>query len=138
MPGLSRRAKDRLVRWSLFGVLVSLVPFVVRWMLEQTAGNGIAHSGLVSQGELLLVSTAIAATAVGDLFNVHPRLRVRCSAVAGCCLLLVAISSAYYGAVAITESNKRSVVVFSILLFILSLVGGAASIITAERARGGR
>jgi hypothetical protein len=60
---------EKLVRWLIFSVVISLLPLLFRFALEATDGKSPTLSDLLSQGELLLISSAIAAAAVGELIG---------------------------------------------------------------------
>ncbi len=136
MPKVKPEAKTRLLQWALFGVLFSLTPLVFRLIWSSTTVGRVDVTGILSQGELLLVSTALSAAAVGDLYPVHPRFRRTAIAISGCCLFVVAVSSAYYAAVSVSDAPYRSVVaIASFIFFLLSMAGGAASIIVGAAGR---
>lgn len=132
---VSKRTKQRLVLWFFFGVLSALAPFAFHWMVATESDHALGIQALVSHGELLLISSAIAALGMGDvLLHIHPRFRMPAYVVAGCSLVVVLLSSSYYGAV--VTGARPSAGLFSTILFALSLGVGAASIIAADRAKG--
>ncbi len=59
--------EGKIVRWFVFTVLVSLVPFVMVALNMWSDDKTVQLVALWPHGELLLVSTALAANAVGDL-----------------------------------------------------------------------
>ncbi|HEU0298142.1 MAG TPA: hypothetical protein VFR37_01785 [Longimicrobium sp.] len=59
---------EKLVRWFMFGVLVSLVPLAVTYFGLRLDRRPIHLEMLVARGEMLLISTTLGAAALGELF----------------------------------------------------------------------
>jgi hypothetical protein len=59
----------RLLQWIFFTVLISFTPFAVVAIILIGRGRTFSASALWPHGELLIVSTTLAADAMGDLFN---------------------------------------------------------------------
>ncbi len=57
----------KLLKWAIFTVVISLVPFGVLALNVLIEGNDIQVAALWPHGELMLVATALAADALGDL-----------------------------------------------------------------------
>ena len=60
---------DKLVRWFIFGVIASLLPFALTCLNLWTSKKSVKIENLFSRGELLLVSTAIGTAAIGELIG---------------------------------------------------------------------
>jgi len=56
-----------LLRWGTFTVGISVMPVVFNALAAYTRGQPVRYVDLVANGELLLVSVAISAAAVGEL-----------------------------------------------------------------------
>ena len=135
MTALSRDCQERLIQWAVFGVAISLIPFGFRWVLFDVTSRPLALNELISQGELLLISTALAATAIGDVISVHPRLQTRALIVGGLSLITVITGASYYALVNAGLLKTDHVVRTSLALFIFSLIGGCTSIVAAEQSK---
>jgi hypothetical protein len=57
-----------IFRWAFFTVLLGLLPILLTATARGVLGKSVTDWQLLGRGDLLLVSTAIAATAIGDLF----------------------------------------------------------------------
>ena len=58
---------EKLTRWFIFSVLVSLVPLALAWLGMRLDRRPSDLTVIVGGGELLLVSSTIAAAAVGEV-----------------------------------------------------------------------
>ena len=56
-----------LMTWSLFGVLLALVPIAFSGISAWIRGQTIGFSDVIGVGELLLVSAGVSAAALGEL-----------------------------------------------------------------------
>ncbi len=87
---------EKLARWFLFGVLFTLLPFALSYLnlrARPKSGNSIKFVSLFARGELLLVSTAIGAAAVGELLGVRNANALGQIISGGVSLLLVGIQT---------------------------------------------
>ena len=89
----------RLVKWLLFTVLFALVPFGLTALILWNRGKDPSFSILWSDGELSLVSSAIAADALADVIGAGKTLRTIKLSLGGICLLLLFMSAAWYATV---------------------------------------
>jgi hypothetical protein len=140
----ARRAiRTSYVKWSIFGVALPLLPLAAHALAALvspfTAGEGgLSFTTLFSDGELLVIATVISAAVIGDLlFDISGRSdeRTRTGAAILCAfaLLVVVVSVLMYGLVAVNYrriflSGSTPVAVMSIVMFLVSLSIGAASI----------
>ena len=60
---------DFLVRWFIFGVIIALMPVIFNLFGEALSTGRFNFLGAIANGELLLISTAIAAPALGELIG---------------------------------------------------------------------
>ena len=86
----------RLLKWGIFTVLVSLIPFVMVALTLWSDDKDISLSALWPHGELLLVSTALAADAVGSLIPTAPRWERSKIVSAGACIVLLIVTAFWY------------------------------------------
>jgi hypothetical protein len=59
----------KVVRWTIFGVVFALLPFILNALVLWSNDKEVKLSLLWPHGELLVVCAAIAADAVGDLIG---------------------------------------------------------------------
>jgi hypothetical protein len=90
---------EKLVRWFLFNVLISLTPLITSFMGLQLDSQPYSVHALTARGELLLISTTIASAAVGELIP-SGRGKATLKLVAGGgCVLLVMLCSLFFAAI---------------------------------------
>src|SRR5579863_1592711 len=87
----------KLLKWLIFTVVVALVPFgIVALDLWDKGDNLFAWSVLWPHGELMLVSTALAADALGDLIaSDRPSGSLKIAAGGGCLVVLIITIAGY-------------------------------------------
>ncbi len=123
----------RLLRWMLFSVLVALIPLLLRWvaLLSQYMGVSNASTLVLARGELLLISTAIAADAIGDLVASSQRNRSAKILAAGFCVLSLLFSALWYATNSTIidmggSTNARIVAVGSVVVFVVTILAGGS------------
>ena len=113
----------KILRWFIFTVRVSLVPFGVVALAKWADNAAFELSSLWPRGELLLVSTALAADAIGDLIPTGPSARSAKVATGGFCLLLILLTSLWYGLIQDHPGyNAGRVSEGSIVIFFVTVV----------------
>jgi hypothetical protein len=134
----------RLLRWALFSVIIALLPLVFRfvWDHTQMQVRNPSIASLLDEGELLLISAALAAAAIGELLPQAWRTSPAVSSPppqtviisSGCSVITVLFSSLYYAAVSSSSTVKPNVVaIVSVVLFLISLVSSAGCVILSEK-----
>jgi hypothetical protein len=125
-----QRMTRRLVHWSIFAVLASLVPLAADWLRRETANDPASLTSIIGHGQLLLVAGAVAFPAFGALVmsDVHPVTRGVFGGLSLVGLFLVAVLYAQASSPA-TNIDEHFVVVASIVLFFVML--GVAAICVA-------
>jgi drug/metabolite transporter (DMT)-like permease len=91
--------REKLIRWLIFNVLVGLVPIVISYLGLRLDPHPPALHVLTSRGELLLISTAIASAAVGELIPGGRDKATQKLLAGGCCILLVLVSSLFFATI---------------------------------------
>jgi hypothetical protein len=88
----------RLLRWILFSVFVSLIPLLLHWvvLLGQEKPLSGVWTAVLAHGELLLISTAIAADAIGDMVASGLRNEVGKVLAGGGCVLSLLFAALWY------------------------------------------
>lgn len=80
----------RLLLWLIFGVLIGVLPLLADGIKDTFGADGFSFDSLLSQGELFIISSVIAAGAIGELFvaKLPDRERNYLITAGGFCLLL--------------------------------------------------
>lgn len=109
---------EKLVRWFMFSVLVSLVPLALTYFNLWVDRRDVHLEMVVARGELLLVSTTLGAAALGEFFpgTRHNALEKLLS---GGALVLLMLTSSFFFAViqARQGASPRSLFAVSLALF---------------------
>lgn len=122
---------EKMTRWLIFSVLVSLMPLVTSYLSLQLDRRTGLHV-LTARGELLLISTTIASAAVGELIaggrnKATPKLLA-----GGSCILLVLLSSLFFAALqARHNADPHSILHTSAWLFAGTLLASSSSVYLA-------
>jgi hypothetical protein len=141
---LPRRSTTSLwaafIRWILCGVGLALLPVGMNWVSLNSRGTEVSPSVILGNGELLLVSAAIGATATSELI-VHKteRFELVRSLLVGFNFILVLAASVWFGDLsAASRSNEEIDYGFvstgSVIVFVSELIvsGGSFLITRAE------
>jgi hypothetical protein len=109
----------KLLKWGFFTVLISLFPFgLVALNYWLSTGQAIELSKLWPHGELMLVATALAADALGDLIaSSRPSSSFKIASGGGCAVVLLLTVAGYILAqvhpqYAIVRISKISIITF--------------------------
>jgi hypothetical protein len=99
-----RPRSEKLLKWVIFSVLIALVPIGITF-LNQTSEDGapawlVVAKRVLSHGELLLISAAIAADAVGDLIGAGKESLTLKILSGGACVLIILSASLWYSNIA--------------------------------------
>ena len=115
---------DKLVRWLIFGVIASLLPFVLICLNLWTSKKSVKIENLFSRGELLLVSTAIGTAAIGELIGTDNKNALLKIVVGGTSIIAILIQAAWYAHANDAEKglDARSVAVASLIFFAITIV----------------
>ncbi len=123
--------------WFSFSVVLSILPLVAAFFFKSTKGESVAYSDLAGNGELLIITTGMAAAAAGDLWAKGAS-KQWFTTVLACLNTAVAIFTTlwfgYITALADEKSNidKGFIASWSTTLFIISFLASGMSIIRAE------
>ena len=114
--GAMSTTQEKLVRWFMFSVLVSLVPLALTYFNLWVDRRDVRLDMLVARGELLLISTTLGATALGELFPSTRENALEKLLSGGALVVLMLMSSFFF---AVTQARQSSA---SRSLFAVSLV----------------
>jgi hypothetical protein len=129
----------RLIIWSVFGVLVSLVPLGFRWGGLYFAHAPSSPTDLLSTGDLIVIAMVVAASASGDLIsrNTAGGIGALAGALIGLTSIFCMFAGWLYAIVTFDPSfaHGPDIVCFSIVTMVGSILVGASSIwVDTERA----
>ena len=125
----------KLVRWTIFGVVFALLPFALNWwhMWTASGSNPWYVYQLWPRGELLLVSVAIAADAIGDLVGSGGSLLIFKLIACGGCVLALFIAAAWFSQSQFAlNPNSIKISNASMCVFMLTIISGGACKALAE------
>lgn len=124
---------EKLARWFFFSVIVSLIPLLFAYIHVVNDGHTATLPSILVHGELLLISVALAADAVGDLIGA-PRNRPVLMIFAGAgCIITIMFASLYFADVSYKpQANADLVYRTSLAVFGLCLVASVSCKLLAE------
>jgi hypothetical protein len=139
-PQLRRRGGQRtqhgttvgetLIRWTMFSVAFAVLPVAYNGLSALTRGKPISYDALLQNGELLLVSAGVAASAAGELFGRQEHLlkNIRLFLV-GMSFITVCVASLWFADIATAVRahelvDKQAIAQGSTLVFLCSVVCG--------------
>lgn len=124
---------EKLTRWLIFNVMIALVPLSAGFLGLHLGRQVPSLHTLTARGELRLISSAIAAAAVGELI---PAGRARATpklCAGGSCILLVLLSSLFFSAIqARQDADPQSILSMSLWLFAGTLLAGFSCVYLAH------
>ncbi|HEX8391926.1 MAG TPA: hypothetical protein VF665_06140 [Longimicrobium sp.] len=124
---------ERIVRWFLFSVLVSLMPLLISYAamrLENIQAPGIR---VTADGGLLLICTTVAAGALGELIPSGRGRALEKITAAGGCILVVMFGTLYYAAVKSSAApNTRMIFTTSLLLLAGAISAGLSCLYLSQ------
>jgi hypothetical protein len=129
---------SRLARWLVFTVFLALVPVLSAALRMRTFSKPVSLAILTAHGELLLVATAVAGSAIGELITSRTgkkrSLKVICS---GMCLLAIIMSSGWFADIASAHEasgliDPSFIAYGSLTMMILALLAGGSCVVVSE------
>lgn len=133
---------ERLVIWFIFSVIVTLTPFFLGFFQSVDHDQRFTFSLILGNGQLFLVSVAIAAAALGDLvaIEVSAIQRIMKTVAIGSCTLVVLISSLWYGDISAASQSQpapdpRTISAGSVIVYFWALASSAWCLSLAARKR---
>jgi hypothetical protein len=95
---------ERIFKWLLFGVICGLLPIVFVAVDLFTNNQPLYFSSLIGKGELLLISSGIAAAGLGELLTEAPKKSIGVMFTGAASILLVCICSYSFSSVVSTQT----------------------------------
>lgn len=133
---MSSKKKNQLLLWLFLGVVFALSPLACNFLLLRVDGKPATILELCSRGELFLISAAIAADALGKLFNQSQGRAAQIVCGIGCVYLLF-WASVEFAMVApklsVPQSyNSVGVAWDSIWVFAFTIAAGMGAVLISE------
>ncbi len=127
----------KIVRWLIFGAIISLLPLALTFGDLALRGRSHHLMDVIGHGELLVVIWVLSASALGEMFGGsggHPILRI---VTGGMTLLAIVLSALLYALVAEAKAGGQPIdeellVNPSMILYVVSLVPCVFCLICSE------
>jgi hypothetical protein len=118
---------EKVIRWLVFGSLISILPLVYAWMDLRVRGETATFQRIIGNGELLVIVWVLAASAIGELFGskgTNPKPKIFFG---GITFALIIVSALFFASITEAREAKTNldgsfVVVVSIIFYLASLV----------------
>jgi hypothetical protein len=127
----------RMVRWLIFGVVISLLPLGLTYFDLRMNAKPVAVVTVIGNGELFVIVWVLSAGAIGELFGSGNRFAALKAVCGG--ITLIAILAAGHAFASVTEARAAQMVLDdayvvkqSINLFLFSLVPSMACVAMSE------
>ncbi len=116
---ISKRVKKKLIIWTTFSVVIGSLPIILNMLILFTNNKPIDFFDLFAHGELLLISIAIAADAIGDMIYSKRFENVKEISFICICFIVILISTSWFGSSGIggKAPNTIGFGVISLVLF---------------------
>jgi hypothetical protein len=137
--------RDKLIKWFFFSVVIALLPLLFSYARNLTRGNVIQFSYIFSNGELLLISSAIAATSIGELLdaliNINSSILIENKRhiyiVSGATIFLLMLNSLFFADVSAVlinngQINREYVAIFSSSSFLCTIISSGCCVKLTE------
>jgi hypothetical protein len=128
---------QKLIRWGIFSVIIALLPVFFNLLTVGSRGGSLSLRQVASHGELLLISTAIAAASVGDLIASGSKLPMAKILAGGGCIVGLFLGSLWYADISAAQAanvvlNPAWINNGSAIVFALTLVSSGSCVALAE------
>jgi hypothetical protein len=90
----------KIVRWLVFGVIISLVPILLVYTDLLLEKQPVTTEKLIGHGELIVIAWVLAAGAVGELIGSPAANPIAKIVFGGIALIVVIVATYYFGVVA--------------------------------------
>lgn len=114
---------ERLVLWAIFSVGIALVPLVFKGVSLITKEPIEGEGNVIIRGELLLITVALCAAAVGELLASGPSFQLVKIISGGASIIILLFSSLYFAQVSALYADGTQVRVKVVRLLSLGFSG---------------
>lgn len=120
---VSNRIKKKLIIWTTFSVFIGSLPVILNMLILYTDSKPIHFFDLFAHGELLLISVAIAADAVGDMIYSKKFEEVKHILYLCICFVIISISISWFASLGIggAATNTSGFGTVSLVLFVSTI-----------------
>jgi hypothetical protein len=127
----------KLLRWLIFGVLLALVPLVFSWFCRLIFSEDASLKTLLSQGELLLITAALCAAAIGELLGSDDKQKNWKIISGGASLMILIFSALIFSVISnqslfSTSPDIDAVKVASLIVYFCAFVSSGACVYLSE------
>lgn len=127
---------EKFTIWLIFSVTLALAPLLFNASLMFISGKSPTLAQLLKNGELLIITVAIGADAIGKLFGSGSARKLLKIAAGGGTTLLVIFSSLLFSAISTsslgTAFDPSRVAMISTVMFSFTVIAGGSCTILAE------
>jgi len=130
---------ERIVDWLIFGVVLTLLPFLAVIFLDVDRNTSPKPASLFGHGELLIVAAVIAAGAIGELTLTRKRSSRRVSRriTLGFCIVIFGATTLWFADISALILAKQppqpqTVAMGSIIIFAFTVIAGLSSLLLSE------
>ena len=129
---------NKIIRWFTFSVIIALLPIFFNFLVMLITSTKPTLQGLLSHGELLLVSVCLAASALGEIIGSGSNfIRLKIVASGGCVITLTlsSLCFAFITALGILSHKFDIAIVtnMSISLYFFSVITSASCVYLGEK-----
>ena len=125
-----------LIKWLIFNVIFALIPLLAIYLFQKIIKAPIKFEVLVSHGELLLISSAMAAVALGEILTSDKKRGILMVCSSGGCFLIVIFASMLFSFV--VRANFLNIIdisyvsMVSIFVYSFAFLTSGSGIILSE------
>ena len=131
---------NRFAKWLIFGIAFALAPLLADYFIQlihPRPNVAFDWHEILTKGELLLISSAIAGAAVGEIIGTGRAWLPFKIITGGACIIITIISALLYSAVASdlrlnVAYDRAALVTNSIYIFWATIIASAGCILAAE------
>lgn len=127
---------EKVIYWFIFNVIIALLLFIVNLLVIVVKDDPLNLINLFARGELLIVSAAIAADAIGELIlkgnNLNKYLKM---IMGGLCVILLSVTSLLFATIAadIASFKPERISVVSLYIFAGTfIISGSSKALTEQ------
>lgn len=128
----------KLLGWFIFTLVFSLLPLSLNWLSAVSRDQAVTIVNLTSHGELLIISVAITAAALGEIITNDPKRWPEVKIVSiGTSMVILVISSWWYSDIttALRLGEEMNLVItsqYSLAIFFLAALSSAINVGLSE------
>ncbi len=129
---------EKMVRWVIFSVVIALLPIIFNYLSMLTKGLPTSLEIVISRGELLIVSAAINAAAIGELFGSGTtNKRIPKIIAGGVCVIILLLTSLWFADIVATillnkPVESRIIMLGSVAAFLSTVLASGSSVALSE------